>query len=438
VKEKRQASACSAVSLFSGAGGLDLGLEAAGWELLAQLDCDLDCVETLRLQGGKRAGSLILDTRIEAVDPRGLRRGLDLAPGKLALLAGGPPCQPFTTSGLRKAISDPRASSLFPAYLHFVEEFRPQALLIENVDGMLSAALRHRPLRFRGPGQPLLTSEERKGSFLRWFVDQLAQLGYSVSWGVIEAADFGVSQMRQRAILIGVRGSEPCYLPPPMHGRPGLPPYRTLREALASVDELGPVQPLSDRKRHVYELIPPGGNWRDLPEQLKRETMGAAYFAEGGRSGWWRRLSWDLPSPTILGMPDHSSTALIHPDEVRCLSVNECAAIQSFRPGTRFGGRPRSQYQQIGNAVPPLLGQRLGEHLMRFLDGERLPAPAPPAWRQPSANRRIGTHGWAASNHGSADYHLLAKPRPDHIWSVMQPAGRLFDDPEEAPAAVAM
>jgi DNA (cytosine-5)-methyltransferase 1 len=261
--------------------------------------------------------------------------------------------------------------------------------------------------------------DEQKGSFLRWLVDELVALGYSVTWGLAEAADYGVPQMRQRAILIGVRGSEPCFLPPPTHGRPGLPKYRTLRPALKKVRTLGAVQPLSERKRDVYALIPPGGNWRDLPDQTRRATMGAAYFAEGGRSGWWRRLSWDLPAPTILGMPDHSSTALVHPDEVRCLSVNECAAIQTFAPGTSFGGTPRSQYQQIGNAVPPLLAQRLGDHLAAFMAGKREAEPQSPTWRRASANRRIGTHGWAISRAGRPDYHLIVKTRPDHIWASL-------------------
>jgi DNA (cytosine-5)-methyltransferase 1 len=143
--------------------------------------------------------------------------------------------------------------------------------------------------------------------------------------------------------------------------------------------------------------------------------MGQAYIATGGKSGWWRRLAWDKPSATILGMPDHSSTALIHPDEIRCLSVNECAALQSFPRGTEFSGRPRSQYQQIGNAVPPLLGQALGVQLAGFLDGQREDEQPPvPAWRQASANRRPGTHGWTVAE----EYHLHVQIRPDHIWAV--------------------
>jgi DNA (cytosine-5)-methyltransferase 1 len=235
---------------------------------------------------------------------------------------------------------------------------------------------------------------------------------------VAEVADHGVPQLRQRAILIASQGSDPCFLPAPSHGRLGLPDYRTLAEALASLDELGAVQPLSERKRAVYRQIPPGGNWRDLPDRVRQETMGGAYFAEGGRSGWWRRLDWDTPSPTILGMPDHSSTALVHPEEVRCLSVNECAALQTFPRWARFAGTPRSQYQQIGNAIPPLLGRVLGRHIAAFLAGERSAEPDAPEWRKISANRRIGTHGWAVPRRSGGMAVTLRHVRADHVWKI--------------------
>jgi DNA (cytosine-5)-methyltransferase 1 len=150
---------------------------------------------------------------------------------------------------------------------------------------------------------------------------------------------------------------------------------------------------------------------------MRKATMGAAYLAEGGKSGWWRRLAWNAPAPTILGMPDHSSTALIHPDELRCLSVTECAAIQTFPSFVRFAGSSRSQYQQIGNAVPVLLARALGDHLRDFLDGARMAPPAPPPWRQSSANRRIGTHGWVVPTDDNPLYHLNVQVRPDHIWA---------------------
>ena len=418
MKELAQgASSRSVVSLFSGAGGLDLGLEAAGWRVRAQVEMDIDCVETLsRHAEHSKRDPLIVHSRIEDVSPARLRKSVGLRRGELSLLAGGPPCQPFTTTGLRRAISDRRASTAFPTYISFVAEFLPRALLIENVDGMLSAALRHRPLARRSM-RPLAPNE-RKGAFLHWLLGQLVGLGYSVTWGVVEAADYGVPQRRQRAVLIGVRNGKSCFLPEPTHGAPGLPRVRTLRDAFQGVSTDSPVQPLSERKRLVFDMVPPGGNWRDLPVRVRRSTMGAAWRAEGGKSGWWRRLALDAPAATILGMPDHSSTGLIHPDETRCLSVAECAAIQSFPSWVTFAGRPRSQYQQIGNAVPPLLAEALGRAIADHLRGRRQPYPPIPAWRQESANRRIGTHGWVVPHLDGPRFHFHVRLREDHVWAI--------------------
>lgn len=420
------------VSLFSGAGGLDLGLEAAGWLPLAQVECDADAVGTLELAARRRTQhegapkSLIVPKRIEDVSPVELRNRLGLRKGQLPLIAGGPPCQPFTTHGLRQGLLDRRASTVWPTYLRYLDEFLPEALLIENVDGLLSAALQHRPVAKRVRESPM-SFEEKKGSFLHWLLMELADRGYAVTWGVAEAADYGVPQMRQRTIILGVRGDSPCFLPKAAFGQVGQAPFRTLRDALEPLKELGAVQPLSERKRTVYAMIPPGGNWRDLPEHLQRSTMGKAHHADGGKSGWWRRLSWDLPAPTILGMPDHSSTGLIHPEEVRCLSVYECAAVQSFPAWTEFSGSSRSQYQQVGNSVPPLLGKALGEHIATFLSTRKDEVPAPPTWRKASANRRIGTHGWVIPSSGREhNVTLHVKVRPDHIWASIptdRPAG---------------
>lgn len=407
----------SVVSLFSGPGGLDCGLEAAGWQVLAQVEMSHDAAETLRLRAAEKNVDVnILEARIEDLNPRSLRDSLGLLPGELGLLAGGPPCQPFTTHGRRQAANDPRVSTLFPSYFRFVEEFSPRTILIENVDGILSAALSHRPLAQRGLSFPPLRPDEEKGSFLRWLLERLRGLGYAVAWGVAEAADYGVPQLRQRAILVGTAGRDPCFLPPPKFGIRGQPPHHTLRQGLAGVSRNSPSQPLSARKKAILGRIPPGGNWRSLPEEVRRKTMRGAFLAEGGKSGWWRRLAWDEPAPTILGMPDHSSTALVHPDLLRCLSVAECAALQSFPRTFRFAGTPRSQYQQIGNAVPPLLALAIGEHLLRFEGGERIP-PTLPVWRRESANRRVGTHGWVSPLRSDKPYRILTKTREDHVWA---------------------
>jgi DNA (cytosine-5)-methyltransferase 1 len=180
-----------------------------------------------------------------------------------------------------------------------------------------------------------------------------------------------------------------------------LMPFRTLRDAIAGLHEEHPVlMDFSPRKKHFLSLVPAGGNWRSLPEELQRESMGKAFFAKGGRSGWWRRLSWDLPCPTVVTMPNHASTSMCHPDEVRTLSVGECAAIQEFPADWEFVGSPARQYAQVGNAVPARLGEVAGQVAARTLDeyfgseARSCDLPAPPAYRRVYIHSHVRTRQW--------------------------------------------
>ena len=124
----------------------------------------------------------------------------------------------------------------------------------------------------------------------------------------------------------------------------------------------------SPRKKNFLSRVPPGSNWRSLPKSLQQESMGRAWFAKGGRSGWWRRLSYDLPCPTLVTMPNHASTALCHPSDVRALTLREYAAIQEFPFEWEFKGTASQQYAQVGNAVPVRLGEVAGEVISSSLD----------------------------------------------------------------------
>lgn len=148
-------------------------------------------------------------------------------------------------------------------------------------------------------------------------------------------------------------------------------PFKTLGDAIENLkesDENRELMDFSPRKKKFLSMVPPGGNWRTLSEEMAKESMGKAFFAKGGRSGWWRRLSMNLPAPTIVTMPNHSSTSLCHPYEVRALSVRECARIQEFPDDWEFSGRTTEKYAQIGNAVPTRLGKVSGEVLAETLD----------------------------------------------------------------------
>jgi DNA (cytosine-5)-methyltransferase 1 len=143
-----------------------------------------------------------------------------------------------------------------------------------------------------------------------------------------------------------------------------------LRDAIGSLKEEDPVvMDFSPRKKKYLAMVPPGSNWRSLPEDVQKESMGAVWHAKGGRSGWWRRLNFDLPSPTLVTMPNHAGTSLCHPTELRALSIGEYKLIQEFPPDWELCGTTSQQYAQVGNAVPVRLGQVAGEVLVEAMDG---------------------------------------------------------------------
>ncbi len=144
----------------------------------------------------------------------------------------------------------------------------------------------------------------------------------------------------------------------------------------------------SSRKKSFLAKVPPGSNWRSLPIEIQKESMGLAWFAKGGRSGWWRRLSFDLPCPTLVTMPNHASTSLCHPDEVRTLTLREYARIQEFPDGWQFIGTTSEQYAQVGNAVPLRIGFVAGNVIAHELD-------------------RLVENGWTRDNQEIQPYRVV-------------------------------
>jgi DNA (cytosine-5)-methyltransferase 1 len=150
---------------------------------------------------------------------------------------------------------------------------------------------------------------------------------------------------------------------------PVLQPWSTLRDAIGDLSETAPeILDFSPRKKHFLAMIPAGSNWRSLPESLQKESMGKVWSAKGGRSGWWRKLTFDLPCPTLLTMPNHAGTSLCHPTELRALTLREYARIQEFPDDWEFEGTVAERYAQIGNAVPVRLGKIAGEIIAEGLD----------------------------------------------------------------------
>lgn len=377
------------ISLFSGAMGLDIGLEQTGrFKLLACVEKEKSFCDTIRanIAGGRLPSDVkVFQADMSKLDPAEVLSAVGLQPGELDILVGGPPCQSFSTAGRRGSTQDPRGTLLWD-FLRFVQVMQPKMFLMENVRGLLSAALMHRPLAERPPKNgPPLTNEEQAGSVVKLFAEDLKRAGgYHLDCFEVNAVNYGAPQLRERALFIGNRYNAQVEFPNPTHGRPAeigsercdlfensrcLEPWKTLRDALSNVFEKGEiVMDFSPRKKSYLQKIPAGSNWRSLSLADQQESMGKAWLAKGGRSGWWRRLTLDLPCPTLVTMPNHASTSLCHPTETRALSLREYAAIQEFPAEWTICGTTTEQYAQVGNAVPVRLGFVAGQVLSGCLD----------------------------------------------------------------------
>ena len=361
------------ISLFSGALGLDLGLEKAGFRLRAAVECNKFAAETIRRN---RPDVTLIERRLEEVSTEELLEAAGLRPGEPAVVSAGPSCQAFSTAGQRGSMGDPRGI-MFREFIRVVREARPRFFVMENVRGVLSAAVRHRPLKLRGPGHPPLAADERLGSAFVEIVKELQSTSYFCVFDLLNAADFGVPQTRERVLFLGARDGEPVRSPSRTHSRTpdnGEMPWVTLKDALRSLEDLEPeFKCLSPMKAKLLALVPEGGNWRSLPREVQAEALGGAYTSWGGRTGFFRRLSWDSPAPALTTRPDSKATMLAHPQDLRPLSVSEYAAIQQFPPGWEVAGGVSQKYMQLGNAVPVGLGEAVALALREAMHACRRP-----------------------------------------------------------------
>lgn len=328
------------IELFAGAGGLALGLEKAGFEEIGLVEIDKTACDTLRLN---RPNWNVIEEDIVKFSQKDLLKEFNLKVGELDLLSGGYPCQSFSYAGKKLGLEDVRGTMFF-YYAEFLRQLQPKMFLAENVKG--------------------LTTHDG-GRTIQTMVDVFQDLGYTVEWKVLNAWDYGVAEKRQRVVIIGTRNdlkeNVKFKYPEPHDYKP------VLRDVLQNVPEsVGAKYP--EKKKKVFDLVPPGGYWRDLPDDVARDYMKSCYFMGGGRTGIARRISWDEPSLTLTCSPMMKQTDRCHPDESRPFTTREYARIQSFPDEWNFSGKMNDIYKQIGNAVPVELAKEVGLSIMNALN----------------------------------------------------------------------
>ncbi|MBA8762913.1 DNA cytosine methyltransferase [Staphylococcus coagulans] len=326
----------NSIELFAGAGGLALGLEKAGFEHKALIEIDKYASATLRKNF---KSDLVWESDITKLNPQDLN-----ITEKIDLISGGAPCQSFSYAGLRKGIEDARGT-LFYDYARFIEYFCPKMFVFENVRGLIN---------------------HDNGNTLKTIISIFEKLDYYVDWKLLKAVDYEVAQKRERIFIVGIR-KEIYEATGEYHFPEKIDNLLTLKDVLKDVPQSqGAKYPESKRK--VLDLVPPGGYWRDLPDDIAKDYMGKSYYLGGGKTGMARRMSWDEPSLTLTTSPQQKQTERCHPDETRPFTTREYARIQSFPDSFTFIGSTNNIYKQIGNAVPVNLAYHVGLSIKKHLN----------------------------------------------------------------------
>lgn len=336
----------NSIELFAGGGGLALGLEKAGFHHILLNEFDKNACETLR---NNRPDWNVIEGDIHELSFKNYN-------GKVDFLSGGFPCQAFSYAGNKGGFEDARGT-LFFELARAVKESNPKVFMGENVKGLFT---------------------HDNGKTLSVIKNVIAELGYTlVEPRVLKAIMYQVPQKRERLILIAIRNDIAKKVK--FHWPDPYKRIVTLRDAFYKgilydcdvPESIGQKYPT--RKKEIMEMVPEGGFWKDLPDEIQREYMKNSYNMGGGKTGIARRLHMEEPSLTLTCAPAMKQTERCHPIEARPLTVREYARIQTFPDDWIFYGNMNEQYKQIGNAVPVNLAYAIGRSLIRlFNDIEKL------------------------------------------------------------------
>lgn len=346
----------TSVELFAGGGGLALGMEKAGFKHVLLNEFETAACNTLRVN---RPDWNIIEGDVRHIDFTPLRDKVDF-------LSGGFPCQAFSFAGKQGGFNDIRGT-LFFELARAVKEIRPKVFMGENVKGLVS---------------------HNDGRTFQTICNVISELGYTlVSPRVLKAIMYQVPQKRERIILIALRNDiaeKVSFHWPSPYSR-----VLTLQDAFFESVIYNTTVPESEgakyppKKKQVLDLVPQGGDWRDLPIEIAKEYMGGSWLLGGGKTGMARRLSLDEPSLTLTCSPAQKQTERCHPLYTRPLTVREYARIQTFPDNWIFQGTISERYKQIGNAVPVNMAWAIGRSLIRlFNDIERIQPQTEPTYNE--------------------------------------------------------
>lgn len=329
------------IELFAGAGGLALGLELAGFEHIGLVEFDRAAADTLCTN---RPEWNVLCEDVAEVAKRNLEKEFNIRKGELDLLSGGAPCQSFSYAGKRLGLEDVRGT-MFYHYATFLHKLQPKMFLFENVKGLLT---------------------HDQGRTYQTILDIFEDEGYTTVHTVLNAWDYGVPQKRERLITIGVRNdliNKTIFNYPKPHD------YKPVVQDVKL--DVNPTKEecafYSEYKRKIFELVPPGGYWRDIDPEIAKEYMKGSWYLGGGKTGILRRIGLDEASLTVLTSPAMKQTDRCHPLEVRPFTYRENARFQTFPDDWDFCGKLSEKYRQVGNAVPVLLAKDIGLEIVKAL-----------------------------------------------------------------------
>lgn len=328
------------IELFAGGGGLALGIEKAGFQTIGLVEVDKFASETLKLN---RPSWNVIHDDIANISPLDLESYFRIQKGELDLLSGGAPCQAFSYAGKRLGLEDTRGT-LFYHYAVFLKKLQPKMFLFENVRGLLT---------------------HDKGRTHDTILNVFENEGYVIKEKILNAWDYGVPQKRERLIMVGVRQDLTTYVDFEFPKKHKYKPV--LRDILLDCPPSQGAQ-YSNYKKNIFDLVPPGGYWRDIPEDIAKEYMKSTWNMGGGRTGILRRMSLDEPSLMVLTSPSQKQTERCHPFEARPFNIRESARCQSFPDEWEFAGAMGQQYKQIGNAVPVNLAFEVACSIKNTLD----------------------------------------------------------------------